>query len=212
MNRRYKPIKNNKRFIKNKKKRIENRNYKIFIGFIVLYLIFTLILEYKTIGGNSNYFYYVILLPTLIGVYLNTKYIFLNDVWKDIISDIKHNSVINTISEIVVFFFGNIIFSFLVFATIPQVIWNYVNFFEAKNHFPETYVTDITGISTSTNKASPKFYFKFNGQSEIVKASLKYVSAHEDFQKYQIKLLLRKGVWEEYYLEDWTIITKSDEY
>ena len=73
MNRRNKQIKNNKRFIKNKKKRIENRNYRIFIGFILFYLVFTLFLEYKTIGGNSNYFYYIILLPTLIGIYLCTK-------------------------------------------------------------------------------------------------------------------------------------------
>lgn len=209
MNRRYKPIKKNKRFIKNKKKRIENRNYRIFIGFIFFYLFYSLILEYHTIGGNTNYFYFIVLFPTLIGVYLSTKYFFLDDVWKDIISDIKHNSLINTISEIFVFFLGNLIFSFIVFSTVPQVIWNYVNYYEAKKHFPETHIIDITYISTNTNKASPKFHFKFNGQPESVKAPLKYVSAHEDFQKYQIKLLLRKGVWEEYYVEDWDIIAKS---
>jgi hypothetical protein len=208
MNQRRKQIKSTKRLNIRHKKRIENRNYRIFIGFIIFYLLFTLILEYETIGGNINYFYFIILLPTLIGVYLSTKYFFLNDVWKEIITDSKNNSLISTILEIFVFFVGNLVLSFLVFATVPQVIWNYSNYYETKNHVSEVYIADISGISTSTNKASPKFHFKFKGQSESVKASFEYVTAHEDFEKYQIKLLIKKGIWDAYYVEDWNIISK----
>ncbi|WP_181369135.1 hypothetical protein [Flavobacterium profundi] len=147
-------------------------------------------------------------MPTFIGVYLSTKYIFLNNVWKEIISDSKNNSFSNTVSKIFVFFVVNLVLSFIVFTTPPQLIWNYINYYKAKNQLSETYITDVTGISTKTNKASPRFYFNFNGHSESVKASFKYVKAHEDFKKFQIRLLIRKGVWDEYLLEDWEIISK----
>lgn len=191
-----------------REKKREAIHSKIFIGFLIANVIHYMFFEPGIVGSDPRYAIYVFWIPVILGLIISSRYYIFWDVWKDIFKPIKGESYFKWFYSSIFILLCNCMFSYIIFGFTANVIWTYVNKNEANNHQLETFYLPVNEFSSTTGKGSSnKIYFNFKGNSESINTSYKTLKPYLDLSPddYQIKLRLRKGIWNYYIVEGFNL-------
>jgi hypothetical protein len=184
-------------------KNLEKKHYRIIIGLMVTYVVYTIFIEPKTIGHDERYLIYIFLLPTIGGAILLGTY--------------RRQFLINRFSTykgfilrsfMILFYLAQgVLFSYLSFGQIAKISWDYCNYTVTKNNNQETFYCDIRRFRTGKRS---RIDFKFNGRHESFRVSYSDIKAFKDenFTNYELKINATKGIWNYYTVNEWIIVQK----
>lgn len=194
-----------------RKKKIEERNYRIFIGFAIANVIYWRFFEPLIFGQDMRYTIFVFWIPMVLGVITCSILNVFEFSWRELFSDLKKEKNILWILFYPIFFLlMHMVFSFMIFGFTSRVIWDTINTAESKNNTIEVFHLPIEQFSKGGRKSNPKIYFRFNNNLESIpveKETIKpYLNANPN--DYTIILEVRKGIWNHYVYESWDLIKK----
>lgn len=188
----------------NKPKRTRSRNFVILVGLIVLYVVYRSYFKIETIGSDSRYILTVVLIPTVLGIALLglIRRNFLKSKFKNTTGTLQKGFII------LLYLIQGFLFSYLSIGQLASVIWDNLNKKTANLYPTEIIHCKITGIYSGSSKSRPTIYFMFRGHNES------FTIDHETYGKYynakrnnlDLQLTVRKGIWNNYILDDWIII------
>lgn len=187
-----------------KENKLKKKYYLIIIVFAVLGIFNHYFIEPEIIGKDYKYWTYVILLPTILGVFILGIY--------------RKQFLINKFSInkgfvlriFIVFFYliQGIFFSFLSFGQVANISWNYYNNEITKQNPKEIINCQI--IKFWKSKRRTKIFFKFNDKTEKILINRSTIREFENknVNKYYLKIYVTKGLWNCYKVNDWDIVQK----
>jgi hypothetical protein len=184
-----------------RERKVKRLEYRIVIGFMIAYVSYFMFFEPFFVGNDKRYFFYICLLPTLIGLILLAYYR-----RQSILNNIKNSESYKIKIFVIVFYlFQGVLISYFSFGLVSKIIWDLVNYQTAKQNFVVVYDCKVTRFVRSRH--SNKIHFMFKGKDESV--SVDYATIKEYIDKnpnrYKIKITTREGAWNYYYVEDWDI-------
>lgn len=183
-----------------KEKRLEKIHYRILIGLMVIGVVQYYFFDPTTIGHDNRYTLYVFLLPTIIGILALAFY------RKDFL---LHKLTIseNLIGKFLIIIFylvQGFLFSFLSIGLISKLTFNYINNDIAKQNQTEIITCEITRFWTGRR---PSIDFKYDNRHDKFRVNYNTIKEYEDKQPddYKLEITARKGLWNYYKVDDWTI-------
>lgn len=100
------------------------------------------------------------------------------------------------------------VFAYMSVGQIARATWNIINVQEAKKNPRESLVCNVSGFKS--RRAIYRVEFKFNGRYESINIERKSFETYNNQNvKYQIIIDGRKGFWNQYLVEGWTIENKN---
>ncbi|MHA3788057.1 hypothetical protein ACX0HA_07590 [Flavobacterium hauense] len=184
------------------------RDKAVYAGFIACVVLFVAIYWFKplTIGTDGTHTFFVIVLPILAGISLLISYrkkIF-NTEAIAAVTNIWHKIGLSIIIPLLAS-----LFSFIIFGTIANLAFEISNYYAAKHSRQQTVVLPVDEFHIGRgSKAKHTIRFNFKGEKEYIKVSRNFIDQYvrETNSKHQIKLKLRKGLWNHYLVDDFDII------
>lgn len=196
----------NLKLTKNEKK-LDKRNYIILIGLILVYVIYRSYFKIDTIGHDYRYSLFVLLIPTISGI------IILGYLKREFLTDKLNESkgVLQKGFLILLFLLQGFIFSYFSIGFVADAIWNHLNKKTADMSSAEIVSCELTGIYSGTSKSSPKVNFEFHGKPEHLTIDHKTYGQYFTFtlKDLKIHLIIRKGIWDFYIIDNWEIKTTA---
>ena len=181
-------------------KRLERIHYRILIGLMIIGVVNYYFFDPTTIGHDNKYTLYVFLLPTVIGMLVLAFY------RKDFLFHklTISNKLIGKFLIIIFYLVQGFLFSFLSIGLISEITFNYLNNDTAKQNQSEIITCEITRFWTGKR---PSIDFKYNNGHDKFRVNYKTIKEYEDKQPsdYTLEISARKGLWNYYLVDDWTI-------
>lgn len=199
--------KQKKKDAKKKQHRANKISYRILITGIVLFSLLTFFSP-RTIGYDSGFMVFILLLPVAIGVLLLLIY-------QKKITDalIGTSNYVETLWEKILFQAFYIVaaafFSFFTLSVPVQIGFETISFYTASGNRQETILLPVKEFhKKSGSRGSNRVYFYFNGRSESIGVSKETINRYisESATKHRIKLKIRKGLWNHYIVDEWDIV------
>lgn len=162
--------------------------------------------EYSTIGSDIRYNLIIVFIPLAIGTSMIAFH------HKNIIHTHKISALKQTwkkIATYIILLFCAVLFSFITLGIIAMMGFEVINHMAASNTKPEVVVLPITKFYEDHGKRpTHKIYFIFREEKEAVPVSREDIRFYksEDVQKNRIKLIIRKGIWNHYIVQDYKIV------
>jgi len=186
---------------KTQEERRDKIHHHLFIGFVVLYVLHYTFIAKETIGHDDRYQWYIFFTPTLLGAFLLTLYQrkYIGDFFAKELKGWSELAIGFLLSSIMAF-----TLSYLIFGNLANITWEYLNTQKAKQHMPEAFYCPITQFVEGKHD---QIRFRFNGKSESVRTSYKTIEPYLEVNPadYQLEVIVRKGIWNYYVVEDWKI-------
>jgi len=188
-----------KKLVKEEKK-LDKYHYWQLIVLMILGVLYHYFIEPKTIGNDNRYLLYIFLLPTIGGmlilVFYRRKFL------KYRFSTNKEAFLWSYMT--LLYLTQGFLFSYLSFGQIAKVGWDYINYQTAKNNNLESITCDVDRFWA---KRSYSFDYKFMGNYESFIVPYTTIKGYKDKnpRDYQLNIQLRKGIWNYYLVESWTI-------
>lgn len=192
-----------------KRKKKEELQYRIFLGFVFCNIVYFFFIENKLFGSDIKYYIFFFSFPVILGFVFSSKYNIFGVSWKEMFLEIKkRNNFFRGIYNIVLFFLGNIVFSYITFGLLANLAWNFINVYEANKNRIETYYLPVNEFHCTKGKGSDIIYFRFKDNLESIRVDYKTIKPYLDKQPkdYKIVLEVRKAIWNHYSLESWDLI------
>ena len=170
---------------------------KILAAFICMSLLLKIIYESpETIGDDERYTIFVLFLPIVAGIPVVLKlfggYSLLRGMG---------------LFHIVMVLFLLAILSFLSFGLIADIAFENCNEKAANNSNPITITLPVTEFKAYTGKnSSYHIKFEFNGNEESVLSDEESLEKFENEDLNNIRLQLRKGIWNHYVIDKWEMV------
>lgn len=180
--------------------------YALFIGCIIAFVI-AYWLEPITIGNDVRYTLFVVLFPILIGVTLFITYRkkILNT---DAVAAVKNKW--QKLGYAIVLLGCAALFSYLTLGLVTEMVWRSANHYTAKNQRQHIVILPVNEFHEASGgrHSSNSIYFNFQGNKESIKVSKDFIKQYKTRSntKRHIQLILRKGIWNHYFVDDWQII------
>jgi|GEM_PF-5400504 len=194
---------------KPKKQDTEKKQLRIFnwVFYTLLALsVFQLFMEAETIGHDTRYFYWIILLPVLTGLvcFLYFGYGYFKSDFTGIEKMYQKILVGFLLLVFIVFM------SLISFGTIARATLDYCNRSAAEKKQAEVVYCDVTKFQSGKHCS---IKFKFNKENEYFGISYKTYKSFADKApgNYQLEITIQKGVWKYYVVNSWNIIDKTKE-
>ena len=193
-----------KRQFINNEKRLEKKHYRIIIGLMIFSAVYYYFIEPKTIGHDIRYSIYTFWLPTIIGLVTIAIY--------------RRQFLVNKFSTnkgvvlwtFMIFFYllQGFIFSYLSFGQLAKISWDILNERTIQENQTETLRCDVSRFWTKRKPYS--IDFKFNGRYESIIADYSTLKEYinEDPKNYEIAIEAKRGIWNYYKLNSWTLTRK----
>lgn len=192
-----------KKKLVHKEKKLGKFHYRILIVLMILGVLYHYFIEPKTLGNDNRYFLYIFLLPTLGGMLTLGFY------RKEfLLYRFSANKGIILWTYMTLFYLAQgFIFSYLSFGQVAKISWDYVNYQTAQNNKVESIICDVDRFCA---KRTNSVEFKFIGKHESFTVSRSLMKSYEDKnpKDFQVYIKLRKGIWNYYLVESWTIYHK----
>ncbi|MEW5675238.1 hypothetical protein ABGT15_02890 [Flavobacterium enshiense] len=191
-----------------RKKKIEERNYRIFIGFAIANVIYWIFFEPLIFGKDIRYDIYVFWIPMLLGIISCSILNVFEFSWRELFSDLKKEKNIFWILFYPIFFLlMHMVFSYMIFGFASRVLWNTINEIESEKNKIEIFHLPVEEFRKASSRSSDKIYFKFKNNLESIPVDEEvikpYLNANPD--DYTIVLGVRKGIWNHYLFESWDL-------
>ena len=193
-----------KRLTVTKEKKLEKVHYRILIGLMVFSVLYYYIIEPKTIGHDSRYTILIFALPTVIGMLILGIYR-----RQFLINKFTTNRGIVLWSFMTFFYFTQgVLFSYLSFGQVAKISWDYFNNKAVEQNIVEIFDCKITRFWTGKR---PSIDFNFNNRHESIRVNYSTIKEYKDTNPddYYLKITLRKGLWNYYFVENWNINNKK---
>lgn len=190
------------------KKKKEELEYRIFLGFVFFNIIYFLFFEKKLFGTDVKYYIFIFGIPIILGFIFSSKHNIFGVSWKEMFFEIKkRNNFFIGIYNLVLFFLGNIVFSYLTFGFLANVSWNSINVYQSNKNRIEKYYLPVEGFHRKKGKGIDMIFFRFKNHHESIKVKYQTMEPYLDKQSndYKIVLEVRKGIWNHYVLENWDL-------
>ncbi|MFA0963415.1 hypothetical protein AB9P05_16545 [Roseivirga sp. BDSF3-8] len=186
-----------------KEQKKEKLHYRIIIGLMIISVIYHYFISPDTIGSDPRYTTYIFILHTVagaigLGVYRGQFLLY----------RFVTNKGIGIRAFILVFYtIQGLLFSFFSIGTFARAGWEYANYQQAIHSSAEEHVYEIDRFWT---KDDPSIDFYMDGHFEKIEVSYKDIKAYKDEnpEDFELHLRTRKGIWNYYLLESWSISRK----
>jgi hypothetical protein len=195
------------------KKRVKKRakiEEKIFIGILVLGVIYYLFFEDLSFGEDYRYTLYVFWLPTILGFVFSVKYSFIAEYWRSLLIDLKKEKYFLMKIFYPLFLVAmTFMYSVIMFWMPSNIIWDSINKIESITNEVEVYNLPVEKFYKGRGRSyRDKICFRFKNQSESIQVSSEFIKPYLDKnpKNYRIKLKVRKGIWNYYVYEDFDIL------
>jgi hypothetical protein len=201
-----KKYKEKRKFIQDEK-RLEKKHYRIFIGLIVFGIIYHYFLAPKaigqTIGRDIKYNIFIFWGPTILGVIALGIYR-----RRFLIYKFATNKGF-VLWTFMIFFYllEGVMCSYLILGQTAKVSYDIINKKAIEQNPLELFQCNVTRFWTKKN---PSFDFNFQGGHEQIKVNYHTIKEYKDKdpRNYIIEIEARKGIWNHYILNNWTIKEK----
>ena len=185
------------------KRYLKRYTYLLYI-FIPIFLVYSFFFEKKTIGLDIRYYLYIIFIPFLVGAIVNI--LFAKNFMIKNYASAKNASIKFLSIQLYILF---IVFSsFLCFVEPTIIVWDILNNNKVKENYLEQY--DCKIISINKRKYS-SCSFLFNNKIETFSthcySKIKDIDMNH-LSNYTITIVIRKGIWDSYIVEEWYIKEK----
>lgn len=202
------PYPSNKKVKAERAKEIaDNKAYWLFIVLLVLNGGYDLIFEAKTIGSDPRYLFYIVLLPTFLGIVLLAYY------KRALIRALPaKKSVFLQLYYLLSYTVKALVISYISLGFLAKVTWNEFNKNHASTQKSEFFICDISQFKDyDQSRNAPKIRFHFQHEKESVDTDEHFIANYlnEDPKHYYLEVKAKKGLWNYYILEDWTVIAKD---
>ena len=194
------------------KKRVKKRakiEEKIFIGILILGVIYYLFFEDLSFGEDYRYTLYVFWLPTILGFFVAIKYSFVAEYWSSLLEDLKKEKYfLMKIFYPLLLVVMTFMYSVIMFWMPSNIIWDGVNKMESITNKIEVYNLPVEEFRKSRKRSNYKICFYFKKEWESIPVSREFIKPYLDKnpKNYRIKLEVRKGIWNYYVYEDFDIL------
>jgi hypothetical protein len=199
--------KQKKKEAKRKRNRFDTISSRIFIAGLILFLLL-MILSPRSIGYDSRFIVFIILLPIALGtIPLLIYQSKITEAW------IGTSNYKETLWEKILFqgfyFLCSAFFAFSTISVPAQIGFEIANFYTAKGNKQETIIVPVDEFHEDQGKSdSDQIRFHFNNHYESINVSEENTTRYiiESATKHRIKLKLRKGLWNYYVIVGYNII------
>jgi hypothetical protein len=188
---------------KNSKKQLDEKQYRAFIGLLILWILYHTFFKPRMIGHDSRYNLFIFWMPLVLGVlilWIYRRRYLLNEFsnTKGLVSKL----VINTS-----YLLQSVVFSYLSLGQFVDITWNEINRSIAKTKAIESFNCEITRFRKGRNNS---IEFNFQGSYEKIDVSYKTIEPYLDKNptNYKITIDAQQGIWNYYLLDKWDIKEK----
>lgn len=185
-------------------KRLDKKHYRILIGLAIFAWAYYYFFEPKTIGHDIRYNIFIFWIPTIIGTITIGIYRrqFLANKFA------TNKSFALRLFMIAFYLIQGFIFSYLSFGQVAKISSDIVNRQTANGNPNESLVCNVTRFWSK--RKSYKIEFKFNDKYERLQVSYQTIKNYieENPKDYAITIQAQKGLWNHYFVNDWTIQKK----
>lgn len=194
-----------KSVFKTRVKKRDNKEKTIFFGIIITAVIYYIFFESLSFGGDYRYDLFVFWLPTILGCFVTIKYSFVAEYWSSLLVDIiKEKLFLLKIFYPLFLVIMTFMYSVVMFWMPSNIIWDIFNKIEAQSNRIEIFQYPIEKFNRG-KRESIGFYFNESWETipvyyEVVKPYL-----GKNPHNYNIKIEVRKGLLNHYFLESWEI-------
>jgi len=195
------PSRKLKKPITKEDRRIRNHS-ALFIGSVILFILHDQFIAEETIGHDTRYYLYILGIPTLVG--LMALIVYQWELIKGIYQEIKGFQ--DFVLAFVFLPIGAIVISFMIFANMAIITWDYLNTKEAEQHMPKVIHCQVESFNERRGRGTHNSIdFTFNNNSESFKVNYEYIkpylSANPD--DYKLEVVTQKGIWNYYVVKAW---------
>jgi len=173
-----------------------NIGLKIFSVFLVICIMLAIVFKGPTtIGTDNRHTIFIIIFPIAAGMFILFRLI-------------GGLSVVDGILGKVIALFGSMAISILSLGNIAGIVFDTLNSNEAKINTAVVAtmpITDLIAYDSSRN-ASYLIRFNFKGHKESISVEKDSLDKFQAKGLSNIKLTLRKGIWNHYVVEKWEVI------
>ena len=189
---------------KTKRDRRDKQFTILLVASLLLFVFHFLFLEDKVLGHDIRYKVFVFGIPMTIGFIALAifRWDFLRNVYKLPIS------IKNIIVSTIFLSFAGIVFSYIIFGNLASMAFVYCNRREAEKHMPQVIHCQVSSFNyTRRRGVHSTIGFIFKKDYELVAADDNYVKSYlnENPSDYELEIVTRKGIWDYYLVEDWTL-------
>lgn len=201
-----KSFKSKKQFLL-KEKLLDSKHSAIIIALGLIFILYHMLVEPITIGQDVRYKIYIFLLPVIIGMLalgLYRREFLLNRISAE-------KSVSFRIVRAGFYLLQGFLFSYLILGQTVAMTWDYLNYQEAKTQPMEQFYCELNEIvKGGQRRSNPNIRFKWEGKYEQINTSYASIKDYldKDPEAYRIQLRVRKGIWNYYLLEGWSLQEK----
>ena len=183
---------------------------KIFIGILVLGVIYYLFFESLSFGEDYRYTLYVFWLPTILGFIFSVKYSFIAQYWRSLLIDLKKEKYFVMKIFYPLFLVAmTFMYSVIMFWMPSNIIWDGVNKIESITNKIEVYNLPVDEFHEGYGRRDrDKICFRFKNQPESIPVSSEFIKSYSEKnpKNYRLKLEVRKGIWSYYVYESFEIL------
>ena len=187
--------------IRENSKKNENNEFHIFVFLVIVYLFYETISP-DILGINDRYIIYIIIIPTISGLILILLYKinFLKKIFRTYENSFK-NIIVTSI-----FFIYYTMFSYFSFGLTAKIAFDYIHKELVKKSSKQIFYCDVKQFWLKKN---PRIDFYFNSEFESFRVDYPTIENYENEEnKYHLKIVATKGLWNFYTLNEWTIEKK----
>ncbi|WP_120274789.1 hypothetical protein [Mangrovibacterium diazotrophicum] len=181
----------------------EKLTISILIGLVIIWVLYRKFLEPETIGGDSRFYIFVFLIPTLLGIIILgfIRIRFLREKWNE------SKSLIAKIPLVLLYIVQGFLFSYLSIGLTSMGIWDYLNQRNASQSVSETVDCQIIKINSGTSRTPPNINFEFMGKEERINIDAGVYGQYFETNPntIELQLTIKKGIWDYYIIERWKI-------
>lgn len=194
---------------KTKQKKREEIQYQFLIAVIAVGFIYYFFFESEYIGGDYKYDLFVFWIPVIVGLLLIVKFNILSIDWNDILPTLKEEkNIFSKIIYLPLLFLLHFFLAVMYFWIPANIIFDVFNKIESNNNIIETYTLKVDEFHHSSGRSgSTLVRFTFKDKKERIKVSYKDIKPYLDKNPddFQVKIEVKKGIWNYYILETWDI-------
>jgi hypothetical protein len=185
-------------------KSVEKKHYVIIVGLIIFAVAYHYFFQPETIGYDIRYSIYVFWFPTIIGLLALGIY------RKQFLRNRFAANKGLVLWTFMIFFYlaQGLVLSYLSFGQIAKISWDYANYQYASQNLIQDINCDVTEFRTKRKPYS--FDFEFNGKRESFNVRYQDIKSYRDKrpEDFALNIKARKGIWNYYLIERWTIKRK----
>lgn len=183
------------------------------MGCIIAFPINHIFFTDNVIGDDTNYTLFVFLLPTVVGFFLSMKYFVFNEIWANVHPKIvEEKNILKRIGFFLVITFCNFLYAYFIFGIPAHIIWTNLNREVSKQSPIEYHTFDVEKFHKRSGRGSSNaVYVEFQNGSDKIIVSREFVEQFlsENPKDYKINVSLRKGLWNEYVVENYDVEKKN---